>query len=124
VALLLGRQLPAEQVLEELNARLGEWSATVADQRIHGTTHERPAERFARAEAAELIAVDARPPAPRERITTRVVPRDGLVAVEANRYPVPLSWVGLILAAVFTLMVGWYRRRALASGRGRAGGRE
>jgi len=81
--------------LESLNVGIGEWAATVADQRIHGTTHERPAERFARAEAAEMIAVDARPPAPRERITTRVVPRDGLVAIEANRYPVPLSWVGL-----------------------------
>jgi transposase len=81
--------------LDELNASLGEWSVTVADQRVHGTTHERPAERFTRAEAAALIAVDGRPPAPRERITTRVVPRDGLVAVEANRYPVPLSWAGL-----------------------------
>ena len=25
---------------------------------------------------------------------SRVVPRYGLVAVEANRYPVPLSWAG------------------------------
>jgi hypothetical protein len=25
---------------------------------------------------------------------SRIVPRDGLVAVEANRYPVPLSWAG------------------------------
>jgi hypothetical protein len=73
--------------LEALNVGIGEWAATVADQRIHGTTHERPAERFARAEAAELIAVDARPPAPRERITTRVVPRDGLVAVRSQPLP-------------------------------------
>ena len=80
--------------LTELNAWLLQWSLEVADQRVHGTTHELPAQRFARAEAAALTAVDARPPAPQERIENRIVPRDGLVAVEANRYPVPLSWVG------------------------------
>ncbi len=79
---------------EALNAWLIEWCLKIADQRVHGTTHERPAERFAREEAAALIAVDARPPAARERFATRIVPRDGYVAVEANRYPVPLSWAG------------------------------
>jgi transposase len=80
--------------LEALNAWLLEWCLTVADQRVHGTTHELPAERFARSEAAALSPVDARPPAPQERLESRIVPRDGLVAVEANRYPVPLSWAG------------------------------
>ena len=80
--------------LEALNAWLLEWCLTVADQRVHGTTHELPAERFARSEAAALIPVDVRPPAPQERMESRIVPRDGLVAVEANRYPVPLSWAG------------------------------
>ncbi len=80
--------------LEALNTWLLEWCLTVADQRVHGTTHELPAERFARSEAAALIPVDARPPAPQERMESRIVPRDGLVAVEANRYPVPLSWAG------------------------------
>jgi hypothetical protein len=65
----------------------------VADQRVHGTTHELPSQRFARAEAAALTAVDTRPPA-QQRLETRIVPRDGLVAVEANLYPVPLSWAG------------------------------
>ncbi len=80
--------------LEALNAWLLEWCLTVADTRVHGTTHERPDERFARAEAAALVAVDARRPAPRERVESRIVPRDGDVAVEANRYPVPLGWAG------------------------------
>lgn len=80
--------------LEELNAWLLEWCLEVADQRVHGTTYELPAQRFARAEAAALIAVDARLPPPQERTESRIVPRDGLVAVEANRYPVPLSWAG------------------------------
>ncbi len=81
--------------LDELNDWLLHWCFAIADQRVHGTTHERPAERFAREEAAALIAVDRRPPAPRERWETRIVPRDGYVAIEANRYPVPLSWVGI-----------------------------
>lgn len=78
--------------LEALNEHLLAWCVEVADQRVHGTTHEKPAERFARAE--RLIPVDLRRPTPRERVVNRQVPRDGYVAVEANRYPVPLSWAG------------------------------
>jgi transposase len=80
--------------LDALNAWLVEWCLTVADTRVHGTTHERPAERFAREEAAVLVPVDARRPVPRERVESRIVPRDGDVAVESNRYPVPLGWAG------------------------------
>jgi hypothetical protein len=64
----------------------------VADQRLHGTTHEKPAERFARGET--LIPVSGRAPSPREHIESRRVPRDAYVAVDANRYPVPLEWAG------------------------------
>lgn len=78
--------------LAELNAWLLEWCLEVADQRVHGTTYEQPAQRFARAEAAALCSVEARRPTPQEQ--SRMVPRDGLVSVEANRYPVPLSWAG------------------------------
>lgn len=77
--------------LEELNAYLLDWCLTVADQREHGTTHEKPAERFAR---ETLVAVDQRPAAPRERVVVRRVPTDCLVAVETNRYPVPFEWAG------------------------------
>jgi transposase len=77
--------------LEELNAWLVEWCLTVADERVHGTTHEKPSQRFL---SERLIAVDQRLPSPRERVESRVVPRDGYVAVEANRYPVPLEWSG------------------------------
>ena len=80
--------------LETLNQWLEEWSLTVADERVHGTTHERPSERFRREEATALVAVDKRPPTPRERFVSRIVPRDGYVAVDANRYPVPLDWAG------------------------------
>ena len=33
---------------DALNAWLEEWGSTVADQRVHGTTHERPIDRFVR----------------------------------------------------------------------------
>ena len=77
--------------LSEVNEYLLKWCLEVADQRIHGTTHEKPAERF---EREELVAVDLRPAPPRELVVTRRVPKDALVAVETNRYPVPFEWVG------------------------------
>ena len=80
--------------LDGLNAGLLEWSLGVADQRVHGTTFERPVERFSRSEAAQMVAVDARPPAPREQVKIQTVPSDALVPVESNRYPVPLGWAG------------------------------
>lgn len=78
--------------LDELNSYLLDWCVNVADQRIHGTTHEKPAERFACGE--KLVAVDMRPASPRERIVIRRVPTDCFVAFETNRYPVPFEWAG------------------------------
>jgi transposase len=80
--------------LSQMNESLLEWCVDVADERIHGTTHERPSERFARAEAQALTPVGDRIPAPRERVETRVVPADTYVTVETNRYPVQPHWVG------------------------------
>ena len=77
--------------LDELNTYLLDWCVNVADQRVHGTTHERPRERFHR---EALIPVDLRPPAPRERVVIRRVPADCFVAVETNRYPIPFEWAG------------------------------
>jgi transposase len=80
--------------LDHLNEWLVEWCLTVADERLHGTTHERPSERFRRAEASALIPVDLRPTPERERLEHRIVPRDTYVMVETNRYPTPVEWVG------------------------------
>ncbi len=77
---------------EDLNAWLEQWALTVADQRIHGTTHEKPAERFAREERVTMIAVDARPPTRESRTMNRRVSHDAFVEVETNRYPVPFGW--------------------------------
>jgi transposase len=80
---------------EELNAWLERWSAAVADQRIHGTTHERPSERFA---GEQLTPLGARPPYRYERVRLRHVANDALVAIGAARYSVPVAYVGLIVS--------------------------
>lgn len=85
---LAGRRFPS---WEALNAWLLEWSATVADVRIHGTTHERPLDRFAR---ETLTPLGTRPPYRYERLRTRRVPSDALVAIGAARYSVPVQYVG------------------------------
>jgi len=77
---------------DDLNVWLEQWASTVADQRIHGTTHERPAERFAREECVTMIAVDARPPSRESRTISRRVSHDAFVEVETNRYPVAFAW--------------------------------
>jgi transposase len=77
---------------DDLNSWLEQWALTVADQRIHGTTHEQPAERFAREERVTMIAVDARPPTRESRTMSRRVSHDAFVEVETNRYPVPFVW--------------------------------
>ncbi|NMG05326.1 IS21 family transposase, partial [Azoarcus taiwanensis] len=40
--------------LEDFNQQLMRWQAEIADLRIHGTTHQRPIDRFAQ-EAAALV---------------------------------------------------------------------
>jgi hypothetical protein len=76
---------------EALNEWLLEWSMTIADRRIHGTTHERPADRF---EHEALITVAELAPYRIERYPTRSVANDCLVALDTNRYSVPWRLVG------------------------------
>jgi hypothetical protein len=76
---------------EALEAHLVRWMREVADVRIHGTTHERPIDRFA-LEAAALQPVKIV-----ERLTlpfVRKVASDSLVDVHTNRYSVPHRYVG------------------------------
>lgn len=88
---LMGRRF---RDLDHLNEWLTQWCLEVADERVHGTTHEQPVERFRRAEAGALIPVDLRPVPESERIEYRIVPRDTYIKVETNRYPTPIEWVG------------------------------
>lgn len=79
--------------LEHLNAGLASWIASVADQRIHGTTHRKPAEMF-REEESLLIDHRSKPAYAIQERSIRTVSRDCLVAFETNRYSVPHRWVG------------------------------
>ena len=74
-----------------LNAWLFEWATTIADCRIHGTTHERPIDRFP---AERLTPLGSRPGYVRERVKVRIVPTDALVAIGGSRYSVPVRYVG------------------------------
>jgi transposase len=84
---------------EALNAWLEEWSTTIADQRVHGTTHERPADRFAR---ETLTPLGSRPPYRYEQARQRRVPADALVAIAAGRYSVPVQYVGTVVTIAET----------------------
>jgi len=72
----------------ELDAHLARWTVD-ADQRVHGTTHERPIDRFERDERAALGALPARPLPIRERRVARQVAADCFVDVDRVRYSVP-----------------------------------
>ena len=77
----------------DFNEQLQEWMSTVADVRVHGTTHERPIDRFAR----EYDALVPAPPGRAFRLEaplTRVVATDYLVTVDTNRYSVPFTLIG------------------------------
>jgi len=82
---------------EALQAHLERWIREVADLRIHGTTHERPIDRFP-AEAAALL--------PLKLVAAQALPRmrkvsaDCLVDIDTNRYSVPSQHVGRIVEVV------------------------
>ncbi len=71
-----------------LEAHLARWM-TMADERIHGTTHEPPRVRFERDEATALHALPARPLPIRQRRLARRVATDCFVDVDTVRYSVP-----------------------------------
>lgn len=73
---------------DEFNAHLLRWSREVADVRIHGTTGERPIDRFERDEQAALKPLVTRTYL-RVRELLRQVHADGFVEVDTNRYSVP-----------------------------------
>lgn len=91
-----------------LNAWLVEWALTIADQRVHGTTHELPAVRFAQ---EALTPLDGRPPYAWAHVRERRVATDALVSIDGARYSVPATLVGATVtvrehATDFTLWHG------------------
>ena len=69
------------------------WNREIADMRIHGTTGERPLERFERDEALALLALNDKPSFLAEREVSRRVAKDCCVLVEGNWYSVPAALV-------------------------------
>src|SRR5215831_8196114 len=69
----------------DFDEQLTQWMGEIADVRLHGTTHERPIDRFAR-EAPLLIPTASQPSFQLEARQLRVVAEDYLVSVDTNRY--------------------------------------
>ena len=85
--------------LEDFNAQLAAWQTEVADLRIHGTTHERPIDRFA-CEAAALVPIAGQGSFLQAMVRERVVADDWLVSLEGNRYSVPFGLIGKTVQVV------------------------
>lgn len=84
---------------EALDEHLVWWMLNVADVRVHGTTFERPIDRFP-AERAALRPVGNHPSYLRIRHMTRKVASDGRIDVDTNRYSVPPQFIGATLDVV------------------------
>jgi transposase len=87
--------LPGRAFVDDVHfaEALLEWMTSVADVRIHGTTHERPIDRFAHEQAA-LVPTGSQPSFRLEAPLRRLVAEDWLVSVDTNRYSVPFALIG------------------------------
>jgi transposase len=80
--------------MEDLRGHLRWWMREVADVRIHGTTGERPIDRFLAAEAVALRPLRGKPRFQQKRELKRVVHNDLCVEVDTNHYSVPWRLIG------------------------------
>jgi transposase len=87
--------MPGRRFLDivDFQAQLEEWNATIADPRIHGTTHVPPLERFAE-ERAHLVPVSGHPSFRLRARQSRIVASDYLVSFDTHRYSVPFALIG------------------------------
>jgi hypothetical protein len=79
--------------LDDLNAQLRAWVWEVANQRVHGTTHEQVSSRWT-ADRFHLLPLDGRPPYPYFEDELRKVARDAYVSWQGSRYSVPWTYAG------------------------------
>jgi transposase len=79
--------------LEDLNAQLHTWVWSVANQRVHGTTHQAVQARWD-ADQFSLQPMSGKPPYPYLDDELRKVARDGFVAWQGSRYSVPWIYAG------------------------------
>lgn len=111
--------------LAAANEALWVWLRTVADQRLHGSLHQRPADRWPLDQAA-LRPRGSHPPYVLPVAWRRRVGVDGLVTVETNRYSVPAQHIGqdvdILPGADETLRI--YRHGQLIAVHARQAGRD
>ena len=88
--------------IEALRAHLRWWMREVADVRIHGTTEERPIDRFLRCEAAALKPLGGRVRFQQSRELRRRVHTDLCIEIDTNYYSVPWRFIGEEVLAVVT----------------------
>ena len=79
--------------LEDLRAQLRGWTQTVANARVHGTTHRVVREAWEE-ERPHLQPIDGRAPYPYVPEVTRRVARDAYISYGASRYSVPWRYAG------------------------------
>jgi transposase len=79
--------------LPELNQLAFRWLHETANCRVHGTTHERPAERLQR-ERPALLPLPAKADYETSCLAWRRSSRDGLVSYKGSLYSVPWAWAG------------------------------
>lgn len=85
--------------LDDFNDQLRQWLSGVADVRLHGTTHQRPIDRFAE-EAPALVATAGQASFLEAMLRERVVAEDWLVSIDSNRYSVPCRLIGKTVQVV------------------------
>jgi transposase len=90
-----GNFLPGRTFVDvvDFQEQLCAWTAGIADIRIHGTTHERPIDRFAR-EQDHLVGTRGHPSFLTDVRLSRLVATDYLVTIDTNRYSVPFHLIG------------------------------
>jgi len=90
---LCGLQGREPGCLSDLNAQLRGWVWGVANQRVHGTTHEQVKARW-NVEQLSLQPLDGRPTYPYGDDELRKVARDAYVSWQGSRYSVPWEYAG------------------------------
>src|SRR2546430_510758 len=90
---LCGLQGREPDSLSDLNAQLREWIWGVANQRVHGTTHEQVLVRWD-VEQFSLQSLAGQPPYPHVDGELRKVARDAYVDWQGSRYSVPWQYAG------------------------------
>ena len=90
---LCGLQGREPGCLSDLNAQLRAWIWEVANQRVHGTTHEQVAARWS-VDQFGMQPLDGRPPYPYIDDELRKVARDAYVSWQGSRYSVPWEYAG------------------------------